>query len=73
MMVKDWMKYMMSEKSWTFNGFVCKDGKGNRWRFRSDKYMSVKSLRGNLSSPVERFSQLYLQNLTKKLQIKLTK
>jgi hypothetical protein len=66
MMIKDWMKYMMGEKSWTFNGFVCKDGKGNRWRFRSDKYMSVKSLRGNLSSPVERFSQLYLQNLTSK-------
>lgn len=63
MKVKDWMKYMFGEKSWTFYGFVCKDGKGNRWRFRSDKYMAVKSLRGNLALPIDRFSYLHQQNL----------
>ena len=66
MKIKDWMKYMFGQKSWTFFGFVCRDGKGNRWRFRSDKYMAVKSLRGNASSPIDRFSQLFLQNLTSK-------
>jgi hypothetical protein len=66
MKVKDWMKYKCNENSWEFQGFVCKDGKGNRWRFRSDKYMAVKSLRGNNPSPIDRFSQLFLQNLTYK-------
>lgn len=32
--------------------------------FRNDKYSIVKSLRGNSSTTVERFAQLYTQNLT---------
>jgi len=64
--IKNWMKEIINKRSWSFQGFVLKDGKGNRWRFRSDKYMAVKSLHGNYSSPIERFSQLYQQNLTQK-------
>lgn len=54
------------QKDWQFQGLVFKDATGNRWRFRSDKYMAVKSLRGNSPSVVERFAQLYTQNLIHK-------
>jgi hypothetical protein len=64
--IKNWMKDIFNKRSWSFQGFVLKDGKGNRWRFRSDKYMAVKSLRGNIASPVDRFSQLHQQHLTQK-------
>jgi hypothetical protein len=64
--IKNWMKEIFNKRSWSFQGFVLKDGKGNRWRFRSDKYMVVKSLRGNSSSSIDRFSQLHQQNLTQK-------
>lgn len=42
---------------------VLKDSTGNRWRYRSDKYMSIKSLRGNSPSIIDRFAQIYGQNL----------
>ena len=42
---------------------VVKDSLGNRWRFRSEKYKTVKSLRGNHPSLLNRFADLYTQNL----------
>lgn len=54
---------MMQEKDWQFQGIVIKDNKGNRWKVRSDKYNTVKSLRGNSSSTCDRFAQLFTQNL----------
>jgi hypothetical protein len=48
---------------WKFQGLVFKDGSGNRWRFRSEKYAAVKTLRGNSCTITERFAQLYCQNL----------
>jgi len=45
---------------------VFKDNMGNRWRFRSEKYAAVKTLRGNSPTTVERFVQLYSQNLLEK-------
>lgn len=61
-----WIRQIMEDHPWSFQGLVCKDQEGNRWRFRSDKYLAVKVLRGNCPSSLERFSQLYVQNLVHK-------
>lgn len=55
-------KFLMT-KDWQYQGVVFKDNKGNRWRFRSDKYNYVKTLRGNSSNVVDRYAQIYSQNL----------
>jgi hypothetical protein len=60
------IKNIIQENSWQFQGVVFKDIKGNRWRFRSEKYMAVKALRGNSATIMERFAQLYTQNLVMK-------
>lgn len=60
------IKNIMANNTWEFQGVVLKDTEGNRWRFRSEKYNSVRSLRGNTPNKRERFSQLYLQNLINK-------
>jgi hypothetical protein len=64
--VDKWIKQKFQENDWQFQGVVFKDNKGNRWRFRSEKYMAVKALRGNSSNIVDRFAQLYTQNLIMK-------
>jgi hypothetical protein len=55
-------KYLLN-KDWQYQGVVFKDNKGNRWRFRSDKYNYVKALRGNSSSIIDRYAHIYSQNL----------
>jgi hypothetical protein len=64
--VQKWIKNFLLERGWEFQGLVFKDTFGNRWRFRSEKYSAVKALRGNSPSIIERFSQLYTQNLISK-------
>jgi hypothetical protein len=64
--VQKWIKNYLTEKDWQFQGLVFKDNLGNRWRYRSEKYSTVKALRGNSSSVKERFAQLYTQNLVYK-------
>lgn len=64
--VQKWIKKEMLDRDWTFQGLVCKDKEGNRWRFRSEKYAAVKALRGNSPNIQERFAQLYTQNLINK-------
>jgi hypothetical protein len=64
--VSDWIKNTLQENNWQFQGLVFKDTIGNRWKFRSDKYSAVKALRGNSPSLLERFVQLYTQNLLNK-------
>lgn len=64
--VQEWAKKMIATKSRDFLGLVCKDREGNRWRFRSDKYSVIRSLRGNSPSVRERFCQLYTSNLLHK-------
>lgn len=64
--VQKWIKLQISEMDWKFQGLVFKDKEGNRWRFRSEKYAAVKALRGNNPNIVERFAQLYTQNLIHK-------
>ena len=55
-----WFKQQCT--SWEFQGVTLKDSNGNRWRFRNEDYMAVKSLRGNSATQLERFVQLYLRN-----------
>lgn len=59
-----WLEVEMRQRSWDFQGVVLKDREGNRWRWRSEKYKVVKSLRGNSPELLNRFVQLYLQNVT---------
>lgn len=64
--VQKWIKKQMLDRDWAFQGLVFKDKEGNRWRFRSEKYAAVKTLRGNSPNISERFAQLYTQNLIQK-------
>jgi len=64
--IRTWLKNMMADKSWEFQGVVFKDSVGNRWRFRNEKYSAVKSLRGNSMLVRDRFCQLFSQNLVHK-------
>jgi hypothetical protein len=64
--IEAWAKKIFDQSSWNFQGMVLKDSTGNRWRFRSSKYTAVKSLRGNSPVVVERYAQLYSQNLIQK-------
>lgn len=64
--VDKWIKNIFLEKGWDFQGIVFKDNSGNRWRFRSEKHSAIKTLRGNSPSIIERFAQLYTQNLISK-------
>jgi len=61
--ITDWIREYFNHQSYEFQGVVCKDAIGNRWRFRSEKYTMVKSLRGNQPGGLERYAQLYVQNL----------
>jgi hypothetical protein len=61
--ISTWIHEQLRSQSWEVQGIVFKDQSGNRWRFRSESYLAVRSLRGNASSVVDRFVQLYLQNL----------
>jgi hypothetical protein len=64
--VQRWVKKYLTDKDWQFQGLVFKDREGNRWRYRSEKYSTVKTLRGNSSTIKERFVHLYTQNLVHK-------
>jgi hypothetical protein len=64
--VEEWAKKVIATKSGDFLGLVCKDREGNRWRFRSDKYSAIRSLRGNSPLVRDRFCQLYTSNLLHK-------
>ena len=61
--VQKWAKKQLIDSDWSFQGIVFKDNMGNRWRYRSEKYSAVKTLRGNSPNIVERFAQLYTQSL----------
>ena len=61
--IREWVHEQLRSQPWEVQGIVFKDPLGNRWRFRSESYRMVRSLRGNSSSAIDRFVQLYLQNL----------
>jgi hypothetical protein len=62
--IAEWAHEQLRTQPWTVQGIVFKDRLGNRWRYRSEAYNAVRSLRGNTSNVVDRFVQLYLQNLS---------
>ena len=51
-------------RPWWFRGIVIKDTSGERWRFRSEKYMAIQSLRGSESNTYERYARIFTQNLS---------
>ena len=61
--IKQWIKKQLVDRDWSFQGLVFKDDVGNRWRYRSEKFSAVKTLRGNSPNIVERFAQIYTQSL----------
>lgn len=56
--VKDWVAKQSQERGHNWQGVVLKDGEGRRWRVRSDIYETVRRIRGNESTPAERFARL---------------
>ena len=61
--IQEWFLQMFCQQPYDFQGVVFKDDSGNRWRMRTEKYKMVKSLRGNQAGAMERYSQLFVQNL----------
>lgn len=56
--VKDWVSKQSQQRGVGWQGLVLKDGQGTRWRVRSDMYETVRRIRGNESTPEERFARL---------------
>lgn len=61
--IGEWFLQMFGQQPYDFQGVVFKDNLGNRWRWRTEKYKMVKSLRGNQAGDMERYAQLFVQNL----------
>jgi hypothetical protein len=61
--ISEWFLEAFGQQPYDFQGVVLKDSVGNRWRMRTEKYKMVKSLRGNHASDMERYAQLFVQNL----------
>jgi len=55
---KSWVSAQAQERGLGWQGLVLKDGKGSRWRIRSDVYETIHGLRGNESTQEERYSRL---------------
>ena len=62
-LLSDYVIRLSAVKGWSWQGIVCKDGAGGRWRARSATYQMVRSLRGNTTRNDVRFVQLYQTNL----------
>ena len=60
----DCVRRISQTRPWRFRGIVIKDTSGERWRFRSEKYMAIQSLRGSESSGYERYARIFTQNLS---------
>ena len=56
--VEDWVSAQGQERGFGWQGVVLKDGSGHRIRVRSQVYETVRRLRGNESSVVERYARL---------------
>ena len=59
--VKDWVTTQVPSRAPFWQGVVLKDGAGRRWRERSDTYETVRRLRGNESTMLERFARVRKQ------------
>jgi hypothetical protein len=56
--VESWVTLQSQELGFGWQGLVLKDGSGRRWRIRSQVYETVRRIRGNESSSIERFARL---------------
>jgi len=61
--ISEWFIEAFGQRPYDFQGVVFKDQSGNRWRLRTEKYKMVKSLRGNQACDMDRYAQLFVQNL----------
>jgi hypothetical protein len=59
--VKDWVSAQVPSRAPFWQGVVLKDGAGRRWRERSDTYETVRRLRGNETTTLERFARVRKQ------------
>jgi hypothetical protein len=55
---------LAGQRGYMWQGLVLKDGKGGRWRFRSNSYTMVRTLRGDMSRSDVRFLKLRATQLT---------
>jgi hypothetical protein len=62
--LSSWIQAYCQEQPWWFRGVVVKDTTGQRWRFQSEKYKAIQSLRGNESNLYERYARIFTQNLS---------
>ena len=60
-----WIQAYSQQQPWWFRGIIVKDASGQRWRFRSEKYRAIQSLRGNESNLYERYARMFTQNLSR--------
>ncbi len=56
--VVSWVAQQAQERGFGWQGVVLKDGKGNRWRIRSQVYETVRRIRGNESTHEDRYARL---------------
>lgn len=56
--VESWITQQSQELGFGWQGLVLKDRSGRRWRIRSQVYETVRRIRGNESSSLERFARL---------------
>jgi hypothetical protein len=56
--VESWITQQSQELGFGWQGLVLKDGSGRRWRMRSQVYETVRRIRGNEASSIERFARL---------------
>ncbi len=56
--VEDWVSAQAQDRGFGWQGVVLKDGQGHRVRVRSQVYETVRRLRGNESTSVERYARL---------------
>lgn len=54
----DWFREQAYQRGWTWQGYVFKDGEGNRWRIRNNTYKILRSLRGSEAGADLRFLRL---------------
>jgi hypothetical protein len=56
--VEAWVAEQAQTRGFGWQGVVIKDGKGKRWRVRSQVYETVRRIRGNESTVEERYARL---------------
>jgi len=61
--ITSWMQEQFQTCPQAVSGIVIKDTQGQRWKVASDAFRMVQSLRGNTPHSLERFVQLYAQNM----------